>query len=118
MQIICDPQAGTEQETQQTGVLHLLKDLRATVSIANLQTLLRLTSTAIFNSIRGITINSHKWELINSDASLGMQRACVSMAMTHRSSTWVIMQKIKLSSVYLWMTSPSPYILDAVMTKT
>lgn len=39
---------------------------RATVSIANPQTLLRLTSTAIFNSIRGIGINLHRWELMNS----------------------------------------------------
>lgn len=76
-------------DTQQTGILQPLNDVRATVSIINPQTLLRLTSTAIFNSIRGISINLHRWKLMNSDAFLVMQRACVSMAMAHWSSTWV-----------------------------
>lgn len=76
-------------DTQQTGVLQPLKDLRATASVINPQTLLRLTSTVIFNSIRGISLNLHRWKLRSSDAFLVMQRAFVFMAMAHWSSTWV-----------------------------
>lgn len=86
---------------------------RATVSIANPQTLLRLTSTAIFNSIRGIGINSHRWELMNSFGNAKIISNGSSVI-----NLGSLCKKIKISSVYWWMRFPSPYILDTVMTKT
>lgn len=60
-------------DTQQTGTPQPLKDLRAPVSVVNPQPLFGWTSTAIFTSIRGISLNLHRWKLMNSDTFLVIQ---------------------------------------------